>query len=106
MQLGARRRRIRGDREKRRILLEQGVRTLVRHGYPRFVRLALRIISLGFGHRDVGRGCEWMCMHVHVYLCMFNATSFTGVMHNLSSLAVFARGLTLFVIQDYRIQIP
>lgn len=64
MQLGARRRRIRGDREKRRILLEQGVRTLVRHSYPRFVRLALRIISLGFGHRDVRCGCDWMCTYV------------------------------------------
>lgn len=35
-----------------RILLEQGVRTLIRHGYPRFIRLALRIISSGFDHRD------------------------------------------------------
>lgn len=40
-------------RAERRILLEQGVRTLIRHGYPRFVRLALRIITekFGFGHR-------------------------------------------------------
>ena len=41
------------ETERRRILLEQGVRTLVRHGYPRFIRLALRIISLDFGHRGV-----------------------------------------------------
>ena len=47
------------ETERRRILLEQGVRTLVRHGYPRFIRLALRIISLDFGHRGV---CViWAC---------------------------------------------
>jgi len=49
------------ERRRRRILLEQGVRTLVRHGYPRFVRLALRIISLGF---------DWLegCVRVHVWV--------------------------------------
>lgn len=37
-------------------------------------------------------------------VCLFNAASFIDVMHNLSSLVVFARGLTLFdIIQYHRI---
>lgn len=49
----------------------------------------------------VATGCVRMCE----YLCMFNAASFIDVMHNLSSLAVFARDLTPFIVQYHRIQI-
>lgn len=81
------------ETERRRILLEQGVRTLVRHGYPRFIRLALRIISSGFGHRGMcvcvygGRGCAVL---IH-----------RRVVYNLSRL-----GSNIAVSQEMRIRNP
>lgn len=100
MQLGARRRRMETERRDAFYLSRACARwfataILVSFDSPCGLSVWVSVIEMC---DVVANGC--VCVYVYMYVSLVRL-SFTGVMHNLSSLAVFARGSTLFDIIQY-----